>query len=795
MAPQPAHLNLLLPEAKGVVAVKPRRTDKKYSDNPWENEALNEGNRLTYFVIRNGEKVWLHCTDFEVGARLVPTRDEFTSLFRKTVHNHTTGQSETVDLEPGSDDWLKAEKASSARNRHFMRIALILQGLIDRTTVFHPIAPNTSLLHPEAYESGVIVLVTDDEMALGTGREPYYDWIRRLNRELRPGMRIIGNFGHSDFRGLRSNERFSYDEHPRLTPKKAVGPDSMVIHYLDGRKSGGFTFKYKRNEKVWDPKVWVPSPTRPGYGNYGEERAPKNRATCVVMPDDKFIIPIDLVTIEEMETYLNARTERHAYADMMPLLNAAIAVKKAEVDAEAPFRDLIARQIASEYGIEDPATLTTDVTSLVDWWKLANTTHRPLVASAATGTTDESKALRMIVAEWDRRRRAAANSDDEAEAKAVAHLRAEDPTIMYVGRARDGKVVAFAPQPTNFPTETIGKAVYVREYKVGITLRGKTQVRDWVLPATRTARMITLFEDETWTGWDRAVVAKNHLTDPQLVELGNRAVDIAIDRVTNGVKDRMDRSLTEGQPAEVFAVTHDPKNRQIEVFLHPTTLPFDPKTPVTASESNRANYLVESFRWEFTSDKFMPELKRRSSNKDAWRADPFTKGQPLEMPWHVEGSRYRRPGLVAFDQDVFDQAMAARSTIAARNELVDARRRLVTNAYFNLQADWDKKVEAEQYARFIDDYADASLWEGHKKTLKSPHLPVERSNGRNRGDHFFREDFHSILTYLVDRYIDFDGMTLPAITALATTHGAGQWTPPESIAAFTIDTTNRGKDA
>ncbi|AXV09849.1 hypothetical protein DVS28_b0079 (plasmid) [Euzebya pacifica] len=79
----PAHLNQVLPEPRGIVALTPRRHSKDY-DNPWQGRAMADANQATYWLIRNGEKVYRMVTDLFVGARLVAASDEFTRFFDRT---------------------------------------------------------------------------------------------------------------------------------------------------------------------------------------------------------------------------------------------------------------------------------------------------------------------------------------------------------------------------------------------------------------------------------------------------------------------------------------------------------------------------------------------------------------------------------------------------------------------------------------------------------------------------------------------------------------------------------------
>jgi hypothetical protein len=187
----PAHVEQLIPEPRGVVAIIPRRAEKDYGD-AMASVVNNELNHQTYLLIRNGDCLYRYIAEgFSAGTRLTPLRDEFTSLFVSRRHNPATRGFEPVRLEPGTPGWERAERAAGARERHYMRVALILQGLIDRTAVFQPLpAPNLSLLHPQAYDDGHIVLVSDDEMALTAGRQPFRDWLRERNAQLRPGMRF-----------------------------------------------------------------------------------------------------------------------------------------------------------------------------------------------------------------------------------------------------------------------------------------------------------------------------------------------------------------------------------------------------------------------------------------------------------------------------------------------------------------------------------------------------------------------------------------------------------------------------
>jgi hypothetical protein len=765
----PTHRDLLVPEQRCVVAVKPRRSVKDYG-NPWENLSKNEANRATYFVIRNGEKIFLMKTDFDVGDSLVPNRQEFINLFKGSRYNPETRQHEVHDLEPGSEEWLKAEKRAGARERHFMRIALILQGLIDRTTVLHPIRPGLSMLNQACYDEGSVVLLADDELAITSFREPFYDWLRRLNKDLRPGMRIIGSFESQDFQSMSERGHWG-SGHERITPNGAEHPASNVIHYLDSRRDGGFVFKYVRTRKEWLRDKW---------GNE-ELRAPKNRASCVVRPNDKFIIPFDLVSVEEMQTYLSARTERHAYLDMVPLLKAAISAKEAEAATEAPFRALLGAAIANRYSVEhdDPALLS-EVESLVNWFKTANKIHRPLVADSHHG--DEAKALRLIVDEYGLRNSADRKADAASEGAAVAHLRSLHPDLMFVGRARDGKIVGFTPMPSDYPVQATGAQIYVREVKVGITLRGKTTVRDWVLPGNRHTKMRSLFENEQWKNWNRATGPNDRFTDPQFTTIAAQAELAARNALlTEPPSDRQGRRRPVGSQ-DLMAIAFDPTTKKAVVFFRPE-MPAASE-PVRASEYPRAEYLEVTCHIELKDGQ--PAIRYTSRPQlTEWYADNFGRGS-LSYPWHDEDNQFKRPGLLLLDEGVLAQALLDRDVVRERAAAASRRREVVSRAQQSISAEWKRRADADRYTRFLDDYADPTLWEGHQKTLNPLVFPYNESSRYARSDSWFKENLSSVLTLLVDEHVDFDDLTVTKMYNLAREHGAGEWEVPADIADIAI---------
>src|SRR5665647_3160031 len=284
-----------------------------------------------------------------------------------------------------------------------------------------------SLLAPDHYDEGHVVLIADDENQITSGRTPFYQWLAAKNTQLTPGMRVIVNTRHSNwpdhYRGYGSG-------HPRLHPPRAETPRSTTVHTIAKRTGGGdLSFTYPRTVKEWI-----------GSGRDQEYRVPTTPASCTLTTDDQFVLPIDLVTVAEMRDYLAARTERHAYEEMFPTLTAAIAFKEAEAAEEAPFRALLAAQIAAAHSITlDEAAVFVD--ELVSWWKVGNRWNRAL-----NGEPDaEVKAARMILAEHAARVRATDGSDQASQT--LQALRAAHPKALFIARKKDGTWVVGTPCP------------------------------------------------------------------------------------------------------------------------------------------------------------------------------------------------------------------------------------------------------------------------------------------------------------------------------------------------------------
>lgn len=416
-----ANLNQVLPEQKGLVVLVPTRVQVD-SGNRFEDSYRNAQNAVSYWLIRNGQNVYLMTTDITVGSHLTPKRDEFVSYFSYTNH-----LGERIHYEPGSEAWVKAERNADARRRHFMRIFLVAQGLVDRTAVWHPL-PNkhVNLLDVAEQANGRIVIINELDNILTDGRPTFRQWQRDLNEQLRPGHRVVGDWHSHEFNSLyESGDRYSRGGHPRVSPRTVVSrPAKGVPHVIDGRRSGMLVVKFDRTgETVWRRNV--PIPDKPGYvyrGEYPVEA--KGRASVLVDPTDSWVLPFDLATLDDLIYYRDSREARTDFLNMVPALQAAITAKEAEEEQETPFRELITNQLIND-GVPTN-TAPQKARDLIHWWKTANMYGRALNGDA----THEARAAKQIMRRHRSEDKIAAKK--ETATRIVTAARAARPGIICV---------------------------------------------------------------------------------------------------------------------------------------------------------------------------------------------------------------------------------------------------------------------------------------------------------------------------------------------------------------------------
>lgn len=697
---RPEHLQQVLPEPKGVVVLVPRWEPKKYAD-PWLMKDAADANAVSYFLIRNGSRLWRISTNFVVGRTLVPTEREFYEFFNERRYNTTTHEYETVPLQPGSRAYMDAQKKADARQRHYMRIALILQGLLDRTTVFRPLsAEGIQITRPEAFEQGYVNIIYDYDYALSDGRERFKDWLTRINSDLDVGQRILGNFGgyeheYAHFAGMM-RESTSW-RHPRLKPSNLSSgdwPSSLQLYTLEEKRDDGFIFYFERGQ-VFDREAWM-------------YRQAQRRASCLVKPSDRFILAFDQATEEEMRFFLQSRLDRDQYEVMVPLLKAALRLKAEERAAEAPFRQLLAGHIAMRLGVDQDAA-EAYVTELVPWYKYKNRTHRPLVGD------DDGKAYRLIMAEAEIRVRETEQRKQREMSgefsRMLSKLLAEHPNALLIAHRSGSEYVVVLPANED--------DVFVHE--LILTARRMVERRDWRTMDGRYLRWHILYSSERWPQWRRNASIFEHITDPEIHALAPAARQAA-----EGLAARRKGWYHNNGDAEnvVMAVTFDRHGRYFHIYMmrNGAIIPAEGKRLTgTFKEPQMEMY---RFDWKRTPTREVVIAADSEAN------GVFSPSWPKEgTPWASAQRRQLRGSgnrgeLVLFE----DTAALARflADRAAYHQAKAAQDKLYSAAHqlrLHLERQWLAQAEQARYEEFLREYGDPSLWEGHRKSLKKLNYP------------------------------------------------------------------------
>lgn len=722
------HLSRVIPEQKGVVVLVPSRQQRDYGD-AFRNVAMDQRNNQSYWIIRNGQRVYQLIADIEVGSRLLPKRTEFVDFFYART---TFGGGSRTPLEPGSDAWLRAEEQADARRRHFMRIMLVLQGLVDRTVAFHPLPEGgVNFMDVAAQDQGKVVIINELDNVLTSGRESFRDWQQRLNSQLRPGMRIIGDFSGAQFRDTNEAwDRYSRDRpdpyrHSRLHPRTAKRPATNEVYVIEDRApGGGLVIRYDRDEKVWKKDNW---------GREHQEEA-KLRASCTLYPEDKFILPFDLATVAELETYLNARTERHAYLSMVPVIRAALAAKRTEEEQEAPFRQLLIGALLAANPDVDLAELEAAVPSLVMHYKLANRWARALVLP---DPAEQGRAVDAIVREYAARRKAATvDANNDAKALAAAE---KLPDVLAVGRRRDGTYTVYAASAPH-------QNVWLDEYRISKT--GKvTETKRWTIPTGRSIAALTMLHTAPdWAEWNLRASRSEHISGPELTDFA-------------------ETYLFPNAPGPAIALTHEDYEGKAAtgwVQLYCWATPEGAKV-ATGEENSVTDLLVTVVaRWKRDSrgaivavpesDHYDHRTGRRVRGNDWWIEDRvrFTSSAEIgrtsintSIDW--AGDHLRSPGMpqsdVAdyrkrhrhdpsspvlrwLDEDAWEDVQRAHLAIINRRKAERAERDRIAREAYRYSEPVAKlireSIENDAKVRFFEDYGpDAEdLWPAHLASLK-----------------------------------------------------------------------------
>ncbi|WP_026551369.1 hypothetical protein [Arthrobacter sp. H20] len=521
-------------------------------------------------------------------------------------------------------------------------------------------------------------------------------------------MRFIGGFGHDDFRGDTREHWRGHKYNARIKPKDVSFPSSDVIHQVERREGDRFIFKYVRKDNVWSGHEYGPA---------------KTRASAYIYAHDRFLIPIDLVDIPTMRGYLEARTERHAYSDAFPLLKQAIRIKEREQAAEAPFIVYLAAQVAGDLQIA-AADAETGIREVVDWWKLGNKWHRPLVKGEDPAA--EAKAAAAIIKEFTIRHAGKANVNTDRDAAAVSAMKAlVGDDLLFVGRRPSGTYLAFSRQQLKYgKIQGFREDVWTVEYSISKT--GKVSAgTDWTLPGTRAVKTTPLYTADAWAKWETSTNPREFLTDDEvdtLVEaLESRVLDLCH---TTGYRRYLNEPRTLLPEASIIGVTFDTEAKRIVVvWVHSPELAEEQLAKATDEDMERC-YLKFTSGWAKDSP---GAVRTRSRNEDGvtvtvesrWYTESFKDRDATSRPWgRIWDGQAHDPRVVREYPAELAKLLAFCDLVDIHNGALKKKREMVRTYLDRIQRD-SKAIEMEALrVRYMEDYRDADGWEEHKKGLR-----------------------------------------------------------------------------
>lgn len=385
----PKNLDRLLPEKKGIVVLRVRRRDKEYFRGDESLAAafarfeMNKENQKTYILIRNGECLYRIWTGLVIYPRFFPLRSEMSYLYNLSEGRVPEGYEDNHKF--GLASWDIEEAKNQLHD--YKRNLLIIQGLIDRTSIFQPLPHAIKLFDPETY-GNAIRLIYDDETALPTGRLPWKEWHDLLNSKIERGTRVyVSDMHRRDTRNGYFDNRTSYQYRMAYGPSAGIYSVETVEsdkpeYHEEGTKE--FSILYKPDDSVWNR-----------YDSHERVR----RISWRLFSNDKEVLNYDLITLDDIQYYITNRVDRSHYLEMLPVLRAMKILRLKELEWEKGFVE----NLCLRYKIKDDSV----VWNTIEWWKNKVIWKRPIMK-------DDAKALRMIT--WKVKKELGLADEDSFEA-------------------------------------------------------------------------------------------------------------------------------------------------------------------------------------------------------------------------------------------------------------------------------------------------------------------------------------------------------------------------------------------
>lgn len=374
-----ANLNRILPHSRCIVAFQVRRNTKDregFTLNDFIAIAQEiEADEKTFLYIRNGKQVFRLSTGIDFGEQLFPDQNQSTllgdnSLWMEISHGckRVVSQREYDHIQEkraermaeweedmrkweakqakkkkkedrfwapnkpyNMDHWQKctpesvyyddAMKMVAMAAMEHNRVAVVLQGLLDRSPALHP-HPPWQIWKPDGF-ANAIELVYDSTRVLTDGDRPDFEAYRtKLNASIKKGSRTVGQQdfwerieAEKEYQRQCDDYRVKRAHHwVRYTPYGNPGP-GIIAKVIRLGRSGLCHYEWERERLR--PK-WVSDPENPGYDKL-DETGITTRFSC----GKSKILNVDAYTPGDFKIFYSDPRTRADYLKWAPLLLAA----------------------------------------------------------------------------------------------------------------------------------------------------------------------------------------------------------------------------------------------------------------------------------------------------------------------------------------------------------------------------------------------------------------------------------------------------------------------------------------
>ena len=341
---------------KSICAWQVRRNEKDYGD-VWINIQMEAVNKVTYFLIRNGENLYRIWSDVRIGERFFPRQDEYEKILNE--HDGAFFESNKKNVQKLHENYLYG--------------LIALQGLIERTNIFGTKLRHVNLMVPNGFTEKEINLIRDDEPGhwITEGHLCWDEYIKQNRSSMALGTRVVTCIGGWEwYRGddRRNTDWRSAPYHPMGTPDR--GEIYQIEEVIEQKNPWGVEFKiyYQPGDEIWN-------------GNSFHFEPRKRRVPFQVYRDE--LLNYDEITIEDCEYYESNRFERRDYLRILPIIHHVKKLKQKEKELEDHFIRFLQGAYFKDMEAEK-------IRPYLRWWKLKNMWKREL-------TSEDAKAVRMIV--------------------------------------------------------------------------------------------------------------------------------------------------------------------------------------------------------------------------------------------------------------------------------------------------------------------------------------------------------------------------------------------------------------